>query len=83
MKQKFRTTTFWLGVSGAIVIILECISDVFGINLYSKEIENVIMTVCSALVMLGIITKKTEQDSDNITKDELIADIENFKNDDK
>ena len=80
MKQKFKTTTFWLGVSGAIVIILECISDVFGINLCSKEIENVIMTVCSALVMLGIITKKSIKDKDQLPQDDL---LEEFNNKDK
>lgn len=80
MKQKFRTTTFWLGVSGAIVIILECISDVFGINLYSKEIENIVMGICSALVMLGIITKKSIKDKEQLPQDDL---LEEFNKKDK
>ena len=63
MKQKFRTTSFWLGLCGAIVIVLESISGVFGINLYSKEIESIILSICSALVMLGIITKKSTKEN--------------------
>ena len=72
MKQKFRTTSFWLGLCGAIVIVLESISGVFGINLYSKEIESIILSICSALVMLGIITKKSTKENTEVSQDELL-----------
>ena len=80
MKQKFKTTAFWLGLCAGIVIILDTISSVFGVNLYSKEIECIIMSVCSALVMMGIITKKNEDDTKDSPKDELIDEINNKKN---
>ena len=80
MKSKFRTTTFWLGLCGAIVIILESISGAFGINLYSSAIESIILSICSALVMLGIITKKDVGDSTR-SKDDLLEEID--KNRDK
>ena len=76
MKQKFRTTTFWLGLSGAIVIVLETISSVFGINLYSKQVESIIMSICAALVMLGIITKRSVNDKEEISKTDLLEDID-------
>ena len=80
MKQKFKTTAFWLGLCAGVVIILDTISSVFGINLYSKEIECVIMSICSALVMMGIITKKNIDDKKYSSKDELIDEINNNKN---
>lgn len=80
MKQKFKTTAFWLGLCAGVVIILDTISSVFGINLYSKEIECVIMSICSALVMMGIITKKNIDDEKDSSKDELIDEINNNKN---
>lgn len=80
MKQKFKTTAFWLGLCAGVVIILDTISSVFGINLYSKEIECVIMSICSALVMMGIITKKNIDDKKDSSKDELIDEINNNKN---
>ena len=80
MKQKFKTTAFWLGLCAGLVIILDTISGVFGINLYSKEIECVIMSICSALVMMGIITKKNIDDKKDSSKDELIDEINNNKN---
>ena len=78
MKKKFRTTTFWLGLCGSIVIVLESISGAFGINLYSKEIESIIMSICSALVVLGIITKKDIGD-DDVSKEMLLDEIEKSK----
>ena len=75
MKQKFRTLSFWLGLCAAIVIILETISGSFGINLYSKEIESIIMSICSALVMMGIITKRSDRDTKEVSKDDLLEEI--------
>ena len=79
--QKFKTTTFWLGLCGAIVIVLDAISNAFGINLYSKEIESIIMSICSALVMLGIITKKNTNDEKESSKEELLEEIDVDNND--
>ena len=79
MKQKFRTTTFWLGLCGAIVIVLESISSAFNINLYSDQVESVILSICSALVMLGIITKKDLSDTKDSSKEDLLEEIESNK----
>ncbi len=76
MKNKLRTTSFWLGLSGAIVIVLETISNIIGLNLYSKEVESIILSICSALVMLGIITKKNVEDKNESSSDELLDEID-------
>ena len=60
------------------MIVLDAISSAFGINLYSREIESIIMSICSALVMLGIITKKDVGDN-AISKEVLLEEIENNK----
>ncbi len=83
MKNKIKTTSFWLSIGGSLVIVISCLSNLFGFEICTESIENIIISVCSLLVMLGVISKKTEQDTENIAKDELIADIENFKNNDK
>lgn len=79
MKNKIRTTSFWLGLSGAIVIILETVSKVVGLNLYSKEIESIILSICSALVMVGIITKKNVTDEKNSSSEDLLEEINKNK----
>ena len=83
MKNKIRTTSFWLGLSGAIVIILETISNIFGLNLYSKEIESIILSICSALVMVGIITKKNVSDEKESSSEDLLEEINKDKDDEE
>jgi len=75
MKNKLRTTSFWLGLSSAIVLILDCISGIVGFELYSKEVETIILTICSVLVTIGIITKKNEGDKET-SKEELLEEID-------
>ncbi len=80
MKNKLRTTSFWLGVSGAIVLLLESIAEVFGFSIPSENIENIITSIAVVLVAVGFITKKTEsgkQENTDILIDEII------KNDDE
>lgn len=81
LKKKIRTTSFWLGLCGAIVIVLETLSNVLGLNLHSKEVESVILSICSALVMLGIITKKNENDENNNSSQDLLDEINKDKKD--
>ena len=85
MKKKFRTTSFWLGLSGAVVIVLETLSNIIGINLHSREVESVILSICSALVMLGIVTKKNVKDVNESNAEDLLEEInlEKTKKDDK
>lgn len=83
MKEKFKTTSFWLGLCGSIVLILESVSSLLGISLYPQVVETIILSVCSILVTIGIITKKNVNDKDNSSKDDLLNEIEDIKiNDD-
>ena len=79
MKKKIRTTSFWLGLSGAIVIVLETISSVLNLNLHSKEVESIILAICSALVMVGIITKKNISDEKESSSRDLLEEINKDK----
>ena len=77
MKEKIKTTSFWLGLSGALVLIADCVSDIFGIAMFSDKVESVVITICSVLVLLGIITKKNVGDSAESTTEELLYEIKN------
>ena len=76
MKNKLKTTSFWLGLSGVVVIILESISTIIGIDLYPKVVEGIVLSICSILVTIGIVTKKNEGDKENTTKEELLKEID-------
>jgi len=79
MKSKLKTTSFWLGLSGAVVLILDCISSIFNVKLYSQEVQTIILTICSILIMLGIVTKKNEGEKDS-SKEDLLSDLDDKNN---
>lgn len=76
MRNKLKTTSFWLGLSAALVIILDTITELLGIKLYSNEVESVILSICSILVTIGIVTKRKVTDEKEVDKKELLEDIE-------
>ena len=83
MKEKLRTTSFWLGIGGAVIILIDCLSGIFGFNIAPKMIESIVISICSILVLLGVITKKNVNDKQVYSKDELIDEInDNDLNDD-
>lgn len=79
MKEKIKTTSFWLGVSGALVVTLDTLSGIFGVQLYSKEVETVVLTVCTILIMLGFVTKKNTGDRVEISKQDLLDEVNQEK----
>lgn len=75
MKEKLKTTSFWLGVASSVVLIVECVAKIFNFSICAEHIENVILTICSILVMLGFITKKNVNDVGTCKKDDLLLEL--------
>lgn len=74
MKKRIKTTSFWLGLSGAVVIFVGAIASIFGIKIQSEVIEDIIMSVCSVFICFGFVNKKTE-DGETLSKEELFDEI--------
>jgi len=84
MKDKLKTTSFWLGVCGAIVLILESLAGLFGFKISTTLVEEILLSICSVLVLLGIITKKSDKVLDeDVTQDELIQELKQIQTDNK
>ena len=81
MKNKIKSLSFWLELSGIIVLIIDGISGIFEFQLYPSKVEDVIMTICVILISLGVVTKKNENDTKETSKKELIDEINNKNND--
>lgn len=79
MKDKIRTTSFWLGLSSACVLVVDCIADIFGLKICSGVVEKIVLTIASVLVMLGIITKKNTSDSSSSGSEDLLKELQEEK----
>ena len=62
MKEKIKHASFWVGLIGAIFLIL----GAFGVEIGDDTANTVVNAVCSFLVMLGIIVpeKPTAEQND-------------------
>lgn len=72
--NKVKTYAFWLALSSAVVILIQSFGKLFGFEIESSIIENVIMSICGVLVVLGIVTKKSddvEESADKNSKEVL------------
>lgn len=83
MKEKFKSYSFWMSVTAAIILVINNIGKVFGFTVDNSAITNIIDSVCGVLVVFGILTMpnkkediplstqeniKTEQDKTEIEK---------------
>lgn len=65
MKEKIKHAGFWVGLIGAVFLIL----GAFGVEIGDAAATTVVNAVCSLLVMLGIVvpekpSEKEEQDKE-------------------
>ena len=75
---RIRTYAFWIGLSSAVVILVQSLGKLFGFEIESSLIENVIMSICGVLVVLGIVSRPTESEED---KDKGEGDEQSHKSD--
>ena len=68
--KKYSTYAFWVALASSLVVFLDDIANIFGININTTSVENLILSFCGILVALGIINK-----SDNTTNNSNYDDI--------
>lgn len=59
MKNKIKTKSFWIGLAGAVIMLLQA----FGLKINVPVINEVISSLCAIAILLGVMiddTKKTE-----------------------
>ena len=67
MKEKIKHARFWVGLIGAIFLILSA----FGVEIGDDTATTVVNSVCSLLVMLGIVVpEKPSEEEEEETKKE-------------
>ena len=66
MKEKIKHASFWVGLIGAIFLIL----GAFGVDIGDDTATTVVNAVCSFLVMLGIVVpEKTDSEEEEKGED--------------
>ncbi len=86
--KKIRSYSFWLGLSGALVLLINSLGNVFGFKIENQIVEDLVMSVAGVLAVLGIVVmpstkrtdKKIDKFSSNENKEEQAKDLEENDN---
>lgn len=82
LKEKVKSYSFWVSLASAVVLILKVIGSNFGFTIDATLAGDLITSLCSVLVIFGIIvtpTPKTSQINEIIKKETSIVDsVENL-----
>ena len=75
--SKFKKYSFWIAFTGVVVIFIKNIAELFGFEIDTGAIENVIMSLCGVLVVLGLVIKEDEsvktEESNHLESDNIDA----------
>lgn len=71
MKEKFKSYSFWLSVTGAVILLLNNLGKAFGFTVDNEIIYSIVDAVCGVLVVFGVLTmnKKTNSNQTKQTEE--------------
>lgn len=61
LKEKIKSYSFWVSLTSALVLILKVIGSKFGFNIDATLASDIITSLCSILVITGIIVTPTSK----------------------
>ena len=77
--KKFKSYGFWVSLSAAVIVLLNALGRAFGFSIDEKIVDDVVMSLASLLVVLGIVDMSTNKDKG----DDDFDDDDNLPNDDE
>lgn len=69
MKEKFKSYSFWMSVTAAVILVINNIGKVFGFTVDNSAITNIIDSVCGVFVVFGILTMPNKKEDTSIIKE--------------
>lgn len=75
MKKRIKTYSFWVSLSGAIIVLVQAIGRAVGFIANADLINNIVMGIAGVLVVFGIVSSPTEAEL-NETEEEEESDEE-------
>ena len=71
LKDRAKTYSFWVSLTSAIILILKVIGSKFGFEVDAVFVSDLVTSMCSVLVLLGIIVSPTSKQ--NLTQNEVLT----------
>ncbi|MGN1213213.1 MAG: hypothetical protein ACI4TZ_04140 [Christensenellales bacterium] len=71
MKDNFKNYSFWISVTGAVLLLLNNLGKVFGFSVNNEAVYSIVDGVCGVLVVFGILTMNKSKNSANLGDEDL------------
>ena len=69
--KKFGSYSFWISLSGAIILLVNALGRAFGFVIENKLVEDIILSIAGVLVVLGLVTMDVKpKDEENDKEDD-------------
>ena len=69
MKNKIKNYSFWVSLSGAIVVLVEAIGRAVGFIPNGEIINDIIMAIAGVLVVFGVVTMPNIEEKTDASED--------------
>ena len=76
IKDKVKSYSFWVSLSSALILIIKVIGNKFGFTIDATLASDLITSLCSILVVTGIIVTPTPKSSKQIQEDAATVNID-------
>lgn len=75
--KKIKSYSFWVSLSGAIIVLLNALGNAFGFEIENKVVEDCIMSFASLLVVFGIVSngKNSKNEEENEKQNDILNDV--------
>lgn len=80
MKNKIKNYSFWVSLSGAIVVLVEAIGRSVGFIPNGELINDIIMGIAGVLVVFGVVTMPNGNETTTTKEDEEESNQNNENN---
>ena len=76
MKEKFRSYSFWMSVTAAVILVVDNVGKMLGFSIENQDITKIVDSICGVLILFGIL--KSSHDLDKLNNDTDQDDINQF-----
>ena len=70
MKSKFKNYSFWVALSGAIIVLVQAVGKLCGFIPDATVINEIIMGIAGLLVVFGVVSSPEKDSSENFSQNE-------------
>ncbi|MBO4412972.1 MAG: hypothetical protein J5779_03055 [Clostridia bacterium] len=68
--KRFKKYSFWVSLSGAIILFVQVLGRIFNFISNDELINDLVMSFAGILVVLGVVSSPTDENDDNTNEKE-------------